>query len=299
MTSQDMPKRDSFGYLAAFLGPAMWGLLPLFYLLLDEYSAIEIVVQRSLWAFLLLFVFYAVTGYWRRLFHFASRPLQMLLMFCAAVLIAINWTVFVYAVGVNRVVEASFGYFIYPLFAVAASVIFLGERLDRRGQIALSLSVIGVAIKGSSLGYVPDISLALAISFALYAVVRKHVAVDSLDGFFAETILLLPVAVGYLAIQVAYGGYLFFDGEIKGFILAVACGVITTVPLVLFLRGNKAMPLSMAALIFYVNPSLQLLCGVVFFGEDFSTKDLMAFGCIWAGLFVQFARGARLRKARF
>ena len=293
MTSQHISKRDNFGYLAAFLGPAMWGLLPLFYLLLDGYSAIEIVAQRSLWAFILLFVFYAVTGYWRRLVRLFSYPSHVGLMICAAVLIAINWTVFVYAVGVNRVVEASFGYFIYPLFAVAASVLLLGERLDRRGQIALGLSVIGVSIKGSSLGYVPDISLALAVSFALYAVVRKYISVDSLDGFFAETILLLPVAVAYLAVQVAYGGYLFFDGEVKGFILAVACGVITTVPLFLFLRGNKAMPLSMAALIFYVNPSLQLFCGVVFFGEEFSTKDLMAFGCIWAGLLVQFARGVR------
>jgi len=293
MTSQHTSKRDNFGYLAAFLGPAMWGLLPLFYLLLDGYSAIEIVAQRSLWAFILLFVFYAVTGYWRRLVRLFSYPSHVGLMICAAVLIAINWTVFVYAVGVNRVVEASFGYFIYPLFAVAASVLLLGERLDRRGQIALGLSVIGVSIKGSSLGYVPDISLALAVSFALYAVVRKYISVDSLDGFFAETILLLPVAVAYLALQVAYGGYLFFDGEVKGFILAVACGVITTVPLFLFLRGNKAMPLSMAALIFYVNPSLQLFCGVVFFGEEFSTKDLMAFGCIWAGLLVQFARGVR------
>ena len=293
MTSQHISKRDNFGYLAAFLGPAMWGLLPLFYLLLDGYSAIEIVAQRSLWAFILLFVFYAVTGYWRRLVRLFSYPSHVGLMICAAVLIAINWTVFVYAVGVNRVVEASFGYFIYPLFAVAASVLLLGERLDRRGQIALGLSVIGVSIKGSSLGYVPDISLALAVSFALYAVVRKYISVDSLDGFFAETILLLPVAVAYLALQVAYGGYLFFDGEVKGFILAVACGVITTVPLFLFLRGNKAMPLSMAALIFYVNPSLQLFCGVVFFGEEFSTKDLMAFGCIWAGLLVQFARGVR------
>ena len=293
MTSQHTSKRDNFGYLAAFLGPAMWGLLPLFYLLLDGYSAIEIVAQRSLWAFILLFVFYAVTGYWRRLARLFSHPSHVGLMICAALLIAINWTVFVYAVGVNRVVEASFGYFIYPLFAVAASVLLLGERLDRRGQIALGLSVIGVSIKGSSLGYVPDISLALAVSFALYAVVRKYISVDSLDGFFAETILLLPVAVAYLALQVAYGGYLFFDGEVKGFVLAVACGVITTVPLFLFLRGNKAMPLSMAALIFYVNPSLQLFCGVVFFGEEFSTKDLMAFGCIWAGLLVQFARGVR------
>ena len=293
MTSQHTSKRDNFGYLAAFLGPAMWGLLPLFYLLLDGYSAIEIVAQRSLWAFILLFVFYAVTGYWRRLARLFSHLSHVGLMICAALLIAINWTVFVYAVGVNRVVEASFGYFIYPLFAVAASVLLLGERLDRRGQIALGLSVIGVSIKGSSLGYVPDISLALAVSFALYAVVRKYISVDSLDGFFAETILLLPVAVAYLAIQVAYGGYLFFDGEVKGFVLAVACGVITTVPLFLFLRGNKAMPLSMAALIFYVNPSLQLFCGVVFFGEEFSTKDLMAFGCIWAGLLVQFARGVR------
>ena len=146
MTSQHTSKRDNFGYLAAFLGPTMWGLLPLFYLLLDGYSAIEIVAQRSLWAFILLFVFYAVTGYWRRLVRLFSYPSHVGLMICAAVLIAINWTVFVYAVGVNRVVEASFGYFIYPLFAVAASVLLLGEplTLTLAGGLFLILGGIGL-----------------------------------------------------------------------------------------------------------------------------------------------------------
>lgn len=291
-----MSKPDHLGYLAAFLGPALWGVLPIFYTLLEGYDAVEIVVQRSLWAFLLLAGFYLVKRRMAEILTLFRPTRQMALMGFGAAMIAVNWTTFVYAVGEVRVVEASFGYFVYPLIAVAASVIFLGERLDKRGQIALVLSAIGVAVKGWSLGTVPDISLILAVSFSLYAVVRKQIAVSSLDGFFVETILLLPIVIVFFGFHLGAGNPLFFDGHLTGFLLAIACGVITTVPLVLFLRGNKALPLSLAAFIFYVNPTLQLLCGVLFFDEAFSAKDLLAFGCIWAGLIVQFVRRPVMRR---
>ena len=291
-----MSKADRFGYFAAFLGPALWGILPIFYVLLEGYGPVEIVVQRSLWAFLLLAMVYGVRGRLKEIFALFRPSRQLVFMLIGTVMIAVNWTGFVYAVGEVRVVEASFGYFVYPLIAVGASVLFLGERLDGRGKIALVLSAIGVAIKGWSIGAVPDISLILAVSFALYAVVRKQIAISSLDGFFCETILLMPIVLTYLSWHVGNGGPLFFDGKLSGFVLAMACGVITTVPLVLFLRGNKALPLSLAAFIFYVNPTLQLLCGVWFFDEAFTSKDLMAFGCIWTGLIIQFVRRPAIRR---
>ena len=291
-----MSKPDRFGYLAAFLGPALWGILPIFYTLLEGFNAVEIVVQRSLWAFLLMLIFYLMRGRMAEILALFKPNRQFVLMLLGTVMIAINWTTFVYAVGEVRVVEASFGYFVYPLLAVGASVLFLGERLDRRGQIALILSAIGVVIKGWSIGAVPDISLILAVSFALYAVLRKQIAISSLDGFFVETILLVPFVLLFLSWQVGQGRPLFFDGGMVGFVLAISCGIITTVPLVLFLRGNKALPLSLAAFIFYVNPSLQLMCGVLFFDEAFALKDLAAFGCIWAGLIVQFARRPVMRR---
>ena len=291
-----MSKPDRFGYLAAFLGPALWGILPIFYTLLEGFNAVEIVVQRSLWAFLLMLIVYLMRGRMAEILALFKPSRQFVLMLLGTVMIAINWTTFVYAVGEVRVVEASFGYFVYPLLAVGASVLFLGERLDGRGQIALVLSAIGVVIKGWSIGAVPDISLILAVSFALYAVLRKQIAISSLDGFFVETILLVPFVLLFLSWQVGQGRPLFFDGGMIGFVLAISCGIITTVPLVMFLRGNKALPLSLAAFIFYVNPSLQLLCGVLFFDEAFALKDLAAFGCIWAGLIVQFARRPVMRR---
>ena len=291
-----MSKPDRFGYLAAFLGPALWGILPIFYTLLEGFNAVEIVVQRSLWAFLLMLIFYLMRGRMAEILALFKPNRQFVLMLLGTLMIAINWTTFVYAVGEVRVVEASFGYFVYPLLAVGASVLFLGERLDRRGQIALILSAIGVVIKGWSIGAVPDISLILAVSFALYAVLRKQIAISSLDGFFVETILLVPFVLLFLSWQIGQGRPLFFDGGMVGFVLALSCGIITTVPLVLFLRGNKALPLSMAAFIFYVNPSLQLLCGVLFFDEAFALKDLAAFGCIWTGLIVQFVRRPAMRR---
>ena len=291
-----MSKPDRFGVFAAFLGPALWGILPIFYILLDGFNAVEIVVQRSLWAFLLMLIFYVMRARLGEILACFQPNKQFIYMLVGTAMIAINWTTFVYAVGQARVVEASFGYFVYPLLAVAASVLFLGERLDRRGVLALLLSAVGVVIKGWSLGAVPDISLILAVSFALYAVVRKQIAISSLDGFFIETLLLLPFVLLFLSWQVGQGRPLFFDGGVAGFMLAISCGVITTVPLVLFLRGNKALPLSLAAFIFYVNPTLQLLCGILFFDEAFRLKDFAAFGFIWAGLIVQFVRRPIMRR---
>lgn len=278
------------GYAAAFAGPALWGILPLFYLLLDGFSAVEIVAQRSLWSFILMAIAYVFLRRLRLIaghFTFGRHSFMILI---GTLLIAVNWIIFVYAVSEGRVVEASFGYFIYPLFAVAGGVLFLKERFDARTKWALAFSMIGVSFKGWSLGMVPDISLALALSFGLYAIVRKQVTINSLDGFFCETIWLLPFVLAFLAFHTASGNPVFFDGEVKGFILAISCGVITTVPLVLFLQGNKMLPLSVTAFIFYVNPTLQLLCGITFFGEGFSPIDMLAFGFIWLGLAIQFIR---------
>lgn len=285
-----MSQSRAFGVFAAFAGPALWGILPLFYVLLEAFSAFEIVIQRSFFSLVLLGLYFLLAGQLRAIITPLLSWRMAGIIMLGAVMIGANWLLFVYAIEENRVVEASFGYFIYPLFAVGASMLFLGEKLDMRGKIALALSIVGVCIKGWSLGFIPDISLILAISFSLYAVVRKQITIDALDGFFIETILIVPFAIAFLLVHMTYGGHLFFDGEMRGFILAVCCGLVTTIPLFLFLRGNKAMPLSLTAFIFYINPTLQLLCGIWFFGEMFSTKDLMAFGCIWAGLIVQFAR---------
>ena len=293
-----MKKPDYIGYGAALAGPAIWGLMPLLYHMLAAFPAIEVVVQRSLWSFILLAVYFSWRGArgWMRPYFRANKEAMLVLM--GALMIGVNWLVFVYAVMAGRVVEASFGYFIYPLVAVGVGVLFLKEKLDRRSVIALGLSFCGVIIKGVSIGMVPDVSLALAVSFALYALIRKQVKIDALKGLYVETIWLMPLVIIYLLFASAGGAALFLGGGFYGLFLSFFCGVITIVPLALFLRGNKTLPLSLTGFIFYINPTMQLMVGTLWLGEGFTSTDLIAFGLIWSGLLVQFARHPRHLTAR-
>ena len=293
-----MKKPDYVGYGAALAGPAIWGLMPLLYHFLAAFPALEVVVQRSLWSFILLAFYFWLRGTrgWMRPYFKLNK--EAMLVLTGAVMIGVNWLVFVYAVMAGRVVEASFGYFIYPLVAVGVGVLFLKERLDKRSIIALSLSFCGVIIKGVSIGMVPDVSLALAVSFALYALIRKQVKIDALKGLYIETIWLMPLVLIYLLVASAGGAALFLGGGLYGLFLSFICGVITIVPLALFLRGNKTLPLSLTGFIFYINPTMQLMVGTLLLGEAFSATDLIAFGLIWIGLMVQFARHPRHLTAR-
>ena len=293
-----MNKPDYKGYAAALAGPAIWGLMPLLYHMLAQFPALEVVVQRSLWSFILLALYFYASGQagWMRPYFKPNK--EAALVFLGAVMIGINWLVFVYAVMEGRVVEASFGYFIYPLVAVGTGVLFLKEKLDKRSRIALGLSACGVIIKGISIGMVPDVSLALAVSFALYALIRKQVKIDALKGLYVETVWLMPLVILYLLFNSIGGAALFLGGGLYGLFLSFICGVITIVPLALFLRGNKTLPLSLTGFIFYINPTMQLMVGTLLLGEAFSTIDLLAFGLIWCGLIVQFARNPRHLTAR-
>ena len=293
-----MKKPDYIGYGAALTGPAIWGLMPLLYHFLSAFPALEVVVQRSLWSFILLALYFWWRGMRGWLKPYFSMNKEALLVLLGAVMIGVNWLVFVYAVMAGRVVEASFGYFIYPLVAVGVGVLFLKEKLDKRSVVALSLSFCGVLVKGVSIGKVPDVSLALAVSFALYALIRKQVKIDALKGLYVETIWLMPLVILYLLLASAGGAALFLGGGFYGLFLSFICGVITIVPLALFLRGNKTLPLSLTGFIFYINPTMQLMVGTLLLGEAFAMPDLLAFGLIWSGLIIQFARHPRHLTAR-
>ena len=286
-----MAKPDPVGVLSALLGPALWGLMPLFYISLAEFSAFDVVVQRTLWSAILLGGFLAMRGRLALLKGYFRPGRQMALILAGSVLIAINWFVFIYAVHSGQVVEASFGYFIYPLLAVGFGVVLLSEKLDRRAQIALGLSAVGAVMKGISVGAIPDISLILAGSFAAYAVIRKQLAIDALDGLLCEVIWLLPIVFAALIWQILQGEPLFLGGGAIGVLLSISCGLATFIPLAFFLRGNKTLPLSLTGFLFYINPSLQLLVGVMLLSEPFQIIDGLAFGLIWLGLIIQFARG--------
>ena len=210
--------------------------------------------------------------------------------------LSLNWGIYVYAVQTEQVVSAALGYFIYPLCTVLLGILVLGERLDKWAWLAIGLVCLGVMAKAMMIMDVPWISLALAGSFSLYAVTRKRIDMDPLQGLFIETLFLLPFAIGFLLWMAANGQVPFFGGGAVNIALALLAGGITVLPLVLFLKGNRALNMTMASLLFYSNPTMQLLLGVVVFSEGFMSRDLVAFGLIWIGIAVYFTTRARVAR---
>ena len=276
------------GYLSATSGALIWGLVPLYYNLLYKYAFIEIVAQRVFWASLIYIFLFIIQ---KRLLEIKSalNSLKNIILFLVcALLISANWLFFIFAIHHGQLMQSALGYYIYPLFTATLGYFFLGERLENTTKIAFVFAVAAVFFKCSALSDFPWIAISMATTFAVYAIIRKQLPVKSDTGLMIETTMLMPIALLYFSWQSSLGIPLFFGGGIMGLILAAFCGFFTIVPLYLFHNGNKALPLAVAGLIFYLNPTSQMIISILL-GEDFSLMDIFVFGLIWIGLIVQFS----------
>ncbi len=286
------------GLLAAIGAYALWGLLPLFFRLLHHVDAIEIVTQRVLWSLLLILAILAARGALPAFMATLRNPRLAVPLGGSAVMIAINWLTYVWAVNSDHVVAASLGYFLNPLVNVVLGVLVLKEKL-RRGQIAaIGVAAIGVAILAASAVTTLWISLTLAFSFAFYGLLRKLTPVAPMTGLGVETALLTPLAIAYLVWESGHGG-VGFGQDAPTTALLVLAGGVTTVPLVLFAMAAQRLPMATLGLMQYIAPTLQFLCGVLLLGETLSTGQMASFGLIWVGLILFASDGiAHARRNR-
>ncbi|WP_409530477.1 EamA family transporter RarD, partial [Sphingobium yanoikuyae] len=229
-------------------------------------------------------------------------PRLVLPLMASAVVIAINWLVYVWAVNDGHVVACSLGYFLNPLVSVGLGVVILKERLRRGQMLAIAIAAVGVAILAAAALTTLWISLALAISFALYGLIRKLTPIAPMTGLGVETLLLVAPAIGYLIWLSGHGG-ISFGQNVPTTGLLILAGGVTTVPLVLFATAAQRLPLATLGLLQYLAPTLQFLCGVVLLGETLSQGQMLSFGLIWLGLILfasdsyAAARRNRLAKA--
>ena len=281
------------GYLGAVSSNLIWGIAPLYFSYLVLFPMAEIIAHRALWAAVFLFVILLAKGQARSLAQGFSHPLRTLGLVAGAVLVTMNWTSYLYAVETNQLVQSALGYFLYPLMAIGLGVVVLGERLGRRGWMALLCAAAGVGLKATLLDGFPFVALAIGSSFAGYALIRKRLDMDPFVAMVTELLMIAPLALGlisYLTLTGKPAGASFFlDGSAYGVMMALSSGIITSVPLVLFHIGNRYLPLSVAGFLFYLNPSLQLLLGLLVFAEPFTDVDKAAFALIWLALILQFA----------
>lgn len=273
------------GLFYAFGCYAIWGVLPLYFKLLQNVGPLEIVSQRLLWSLLLiLLILSARAGLGAFIAILRNRRL-MLPLSASAALIAVNWLIYVWAVQNNHVVAASLGYFLNPLVNILLGFLFLNERLRRGQMIAVAIAAIGVAILAAVSLNALWISLMLGITFGLYGLIRKVTPVGGMQGLGAETLLLTPPAVIYLLWLNAHGGMM-FGNDLKASLLLITAGGLTTVALSIFAMAAQRLPLVTMGVIQYLSPTLQFLIGVFLFKEPLSSTQLVSFLLIWGGLIL-------------
>lgn len=276
--SSESTRGVAFG-IAAY---AMWGCFPLFFALFDGVPAHEVLVHRIVWSCVFLTVVISLLRRWQPVAAALANPRGLGRVALCAVLIAINWGLYIYAVETKHVLQASLGYFLTPLINVALGVLILRERMARLQAASVVLAGVGILIQVVLLASVPWISLILAVSFGFYGLVRKQIALDGLSGLFVETLILLPIALLAFGWLTASGASNFL---VQGnTLLLVACGVVTALPLLAFAGAARRLRLSTVGFLMYLNPTLQFLIALLVFNEPLDQVQLISFVIIWIAL---------------
>ena len=293
-----MRDRTNAGLWAAAGSFVLWGLMPLYWHLLKAVPSLQIVLHRIAWSavFVCGWLFWSRGTGWMR--EVLAQPRLAAMLACSGVLIAFNWGLYIWAVNAGHVVETALGYFVNPLLSVLIGVAFLRERLDAVQWASVGIAALGVLWLTFHYGSFPWIALALAGSFALYGLVRKLAAVDSVTGMGMESAYLFLPAVAWLLWSERHGGGGFGAGYGAGAsALLVLAGVLTALPLVGFAFAVRRVPLSTVGLMQYIAPTLQFLIGVFVLHEPFDRDRAIGFALIWTALAL-FAGHGLLRARR-
>lgn len=261
-----------------------WGLLPLYWKFLDRIPAEEIFAHRVLWSFVFIFFILVYRSGLNDARKVVVNPRSVFGIFICAVLISINWFVYIWAVNTGRVVESSMGYYMNPLIVVFLARVVLKEKLGFWKMVSLLLAFIGVTIITVQYGKVPWIALVLALSFALYGLAKKLVNVDPLVGLALETLMITPFALAYILLKQAKGIGALGSVPLVTTLLLLCSGIATATPLLWFSEGAKRVPLSTVGFGQYISPTISLLLGIFVFKERFTTVHIISFGFIWCAL---------------
>lgn len=274
--------------LATFI---MWGIFPIYFKSIEHVGALQVLSHRIIWSFFLLFLFlyfFKKLKNVKRLLKIKKVTLNLLL---TGLLISSNWGIYIYAVNLNHILEASLGYFINPLFSILLGAIFLKEKLNLAAKISIFIVFIAIFVQIYALGRLPFVSLILPFSFALYGLIRKKLSVPSFEGLFIETMLILPFALIFLT-YLGVNGLSEFKPNLNGVLLFFS-GLVTILPLLTFTASTRFLPLSTIGFMQYISPSLSMTVAVFIYGEELSLYKIISFGLIWTSLLIVAINGIK------
>jgi chloramphenicol-sensitive protein RarD len=274
------------GVVSGITAYALWGVFPLYFPLLEPAGGLEIVAHRVLWSLAFIAVLLTVVRRWRLVRATLADRRALLVLAGAAVLIAVNWLVFVYGVNSGHVVETSLGYFINPLVSVLLGVVVFAERLRPLQWTAVGIAAVAVGVLTVDYGRPPWIALTLAATFGLYGVMKKLVRVEAAPGLLVETAIVALPAVVAIGVLQANGEGTATSGGAGHFLLLMSSGVATAIPLLLFAAATRRIPLSTVGLLQYLTPLMQLAIGVFIRHEPMPPARLAGFVIVWVALAV-------------
>lgn len=265
---------------------AMWGFFPIYWKLLHDVSALQVIGHRIGWSFVLLILIILLTRQWKEFRSAALKPKTVGIYSIAAVLLSVNWLIYVWGVNAGFIVETSLGYFINPLFSVLLGMVFLRERLRTIQWLPVALAASGVLFLTLTYGRPPWIALSLAVSFGFYGLVKKLAPLGSLYGLTLETAIVFPIALIYLtAVNFTGTGAFLHESRLTDLLL-IGAGAVTTIPLLMFASAARQIPLTVVGILQYIAPTIQFLIGVFIYYEPFDRSRLIGFGLVWIALII-------------
>ncbi len=264
----------------------IWGIAPVYFKLLQQVAPDEIMTHRVIWSFFFMLILLSLSRNWSKVKTTLKQPKKVLLLAVSAILICSNWLIFIWAVNNQHLLEASLGYFINPLLNVLVGMVFLGERFRRLQWLAVALAACGVLVQLWKFGSVPVIALGLAVTFSLYGLLRKKIAVDAQTGMLLETSWLLPFAAVWLFGFTDSSTSHLSQNPVSLNLLLIAAGIVTTIPLMLFTAACTRLRLSTVGFFQYLGPTLMFLLAVSFYGEKMTPDKAVTFSFIWIALTI-------------
>uniref|UniRef100_Q47BT3 RarD protein n=1 Tax=Dechloromonas aromatica (strain RCB) TaxID=159087 RepID=Q47BT3_DECAR len=280
------PKKQLAGIGYGLLAYVIWGFFPLYFHQLGAISPMDILSNRTAWAFVFVTILLTLRQRWKNVFALFSAPRHVIRLSIAAMLLGSNWLGFLWAVNHHQVVASSLGYFLTPLVNVLLGLLVLKERLNAKEWLAIALAIVAVGNELIALGTLPWISLFLAGSFGIYGLLRKQVPVDAISGLWLETMAMLPICLLYAGWQAQQGHAVFTLVDGTSTALLIGSGILTALPLMAFAAATQRLDLATVGMLMYINPTMQFVTAIFVFGEPLQPARLASFALIWLGLFI-------------
>lgn len=280
-----MHSNQNKGIILGLTAYVIWSLFPFYFKQLSAYDAVEVIGHRLIWTFVILLIFLIIKKHWQAIDLIKQNPKLIIWTFVSGLLIATNWLTYVWAVSHDKIIDASLGYFISPLMGVALSFFLLKERLRLLQMIAIILASVSVAIQVVLLGFLPMVSLLLALSFAFYGIMQKRTPLDSISALFLETAMLVPFCVlWFMTHDVASSQPSFWLSD--DIWLLMLAGPVTLVPLLLYNQSTKLVSFNTLSFMQYITPTSVFVIAVFYYHEFIDMNRLAVFALIWLALML-------------